>query len=279
MAQIRTSLIGVCLLALASCKNPYPVPAIAAPTDAGATGIERSPTEAVGLPGIRHSYKIEFTPRRIELTKEYAKLHYSGYYEATTGSPEMPGLEIDPKVIVVHYTAGLTLQGAFKTFERPTLGGRPYLDRAGAVNVSVQFIVDRDGTIYQTMPDNYFCRHCIGLNHCSIGFENIGAGDISEAALRGEPQRDRRRLTLAQLKANVRLIRYLKRKYPDLEILIGHSEYRQLEQPTHPGHRLFHENDPKYRTGKSDPGPRFMQALRDELADILRPGSSGQVFK
>ena len=175
-SEFRTTLLGVCLLSIVCCDTP----------DA-----RTSQTEEIGLPEIQHSYTIAFTPRRIELTKEYAKLHYSEYYLATTGADEMPGLEIDPEVIVVHYTAGLTLEGAFKTFEPETLGGRPYLDRAGAVNVSVQFIVDRDGTIYQTMPDNYFCRHCIGLNHCSIGFENIGAGDISEAALRGEPQRDR----------------------------------------------------------------------------------------
>lgn len=230
------------------------------------------------LPEIDRSFQLEFTPSRTQLTKEYAELHYSKYYQREYGSPEMPGLEISPRVIVVHYTVSKTLESTFRIFAPETLGGRPYLNQSGAVNVSVQFVVDRDGSIYQIMPDNYFARHCIGLNHCSIGFENIGTGDISEAELQGQPQ-EGTRLTLAQLKANVKLIRYLKQKYPELQILIGHSEYRQLEDPQHPGFELFQEDDPDYRTRKSDPGPRFMEALRSELADLLSPESGGQAFK
>ena len=230
------------------------------------------------LPDIQHSFKIDFTPSRVALIEQYAEAHYSDYYETTTGSPVMPGLTFDPKVLVVHYTAGTTLQAAFNTFRPETLGGRPYLDQAGAVNVGIQFIVDRDGTIYQVQPDNYFGRHVIGLNHSAIGFENIGSGDISAAALNGEPQDDDR-LTFAQLEANIKLIRYLRHKYPDVQVFLGHSEYRDLENPEHPAHALFHENDPDYRTVKSDPGPRFMQALRAALTDLLEPGQDGQIFR
>jgi hypothetical protein len=230
------------------------------------------------LPDIQHSFEIEFTPSRVALIEEYAKAHYGDYYESTTGSPEMPGLAFDPKVLVVHYTAGTTLAGAFSTFQPETLGGRPDLEPAGAVNVGIQFIVDYDGTIYQIQPDNYFGRHVIGLNHCAIGFENIGRGDITEAALNGGPQEEGR-LTLAQLRSNLQLIRYLKRKYPGIEVLVGHSEYRDLEDPEHPGHGLFQANDPDYRTAKSDPGPRFMEALRSGLTDLLETGHRGQVFR
>jgi hypothetical protein len=229
-------------------------------------------------PEIDRSFEIEFTESRIQLIKAYAEQHYAEYYQEKYGSPEFPGLEIDPRVIVVHYTAGPTLQSAFDTFGPETLGGRPDLDKAGAVNVGIQFIVDTDGTIYQVQPDNYFGRHTIGLNHSAIGFENIGRGDITEAGLRGEVQEDGL-LTLAQLKANAALIRYLKAKYPAIEILIGHSEYRQLEEPAHPGHDIFFEADPDYRTVKSDPGQRFMTALRSELGDLLKPESGGQVFR
>jgi N-acetyl-anhydromuramyl-L-alanine amidase AmpD len=159
-----------------------------------------------------------------------------------------------------------------------TLRGRPDLNKAGKANVGVQFVIDLDGTIYQIMPDNYFARHCIGLNHCAIGFENVGRGDITEAGLRGEPQ-EKPNLTLAQLKSNIQLIRYLKQKYPGIQLLIGHMEYTQLENPSHPGHDFFQENDPRYRTKKSDPGPRFMGALRKELDDLLKPGTNGQLFK
>jgi len=233
---------------------------------------------AVEKPEINRSFRIDFTPSRIALIKEYADLHYGERYRQMFGAPEFPGLIFDPKVLLVHYTAGTTLQGTFNTFRPETLGGRPYLDAAGAVNVGIQFVVDRDGTIYEIQPDNFFGRHVIGLNHCAIGFENVARGDISEAALNGEPQDDGR-LTLAQLHANIKLIRYLKHKYPDIEILIGHSEYRQLEKPDHPGYEFFYEKDPDYRTVKSDPGPNFMEALREALKDILKPGTNGQVFK
>ncbi|MCP4707695.1 MAG: N-acetylmuramoyl-L-alanine amidase [Planctomycetes bacterium] len=221
---------------------------------------------------------MDFTPSRIQLNKEYAELHYADYYQKNFGAPEFPGLTFEPKVICVHYTAGTTLQGAFNTFKPETLGGRPYLNAAGAVNVGIQYIVDYDGTIYEVQPDNYFGRHVIGLNHCAIGFENIGRGDITQAALNGEPQDDKC-LTLAQLQANIKLIRYLKHKYPDIEILIGHSEYRELEEHDHPGFKFFYEKDPDYRTVKTDPGPNFMGAIREALKDILKPGANGQVFK
>ena len=250
------AVISLCLLTLCSCRA----------------------IEITSEPDIDRSFEITFTDSRVRLIKEYAELHYSEYYREKFGSPDFPGLEIDPRVIVIHYTAGSTLKGAFDTFAPETLGGRPYLNEAGAVNVGIQFIVDYDGTIYQIQPDNYFGRHCIGLNHSAIGFENIGKEDISEGALRGEPQDDHR-LTLDQLHANAELVRYLKRKYPDIKILIGHSEYRQLEDPSHPGHEFFFEADPEYRTVKSDPGPNFMTALRDELSDVLQEGGNGQVLK
>ncbi|MGA7306937.1 MAG: hypothetical protein WBW88_18860, partial [Rhodothermales bacterium] len=91
-------------------------------------------------PEIDHSFQIEFTESRIHLIKAYAEQHYSEFYREKYGSPEFPGLEIDPRVIVVHYTAGSTLQGAFDTFAPETLGGRPELEGAGTVNVGIQFV-------------------------------------------------------------------------------------------------------------------------------------------
>ena len=116
------------------------------------------------------------------MLKEYAEAHYSDYYEKTSGSPEWPGIEIDPKVIVLHYTAVPTLEKTFGVFAPDTLRGRTYLNQSGKANVGVQFLVDRDGSIYQITPDNYFNRHCIGLNHCAIGFENIGMGKVATSA-------------------------------------------------------------------------------------------------
>lgn len=230
------------------------------------------------VPHIDHTRKIVYSPNRIRLLKAYAEVHYGEYYKQVTGSPQMPGIVIDPKVIVVHYTAVPTLEATLRVFQPETLRGRSDINQAGNANVGVQFVVDRDGTIHQIMADNFFARHCIGLNHCAIGIENIGMGDITEAALRGETQSDQN-LTPAQVNSNIRLVRYLKKKYPAIKMLIGHMEYRQLEEPAHPGHRYFQEADPNYRTAKTDPGPRFMKALRMGMEDLLEPDSRGQVFR
>lgn len=167
---------------------------------------------------------------RAKLTEEYTLEHYG--FAATT---------IEPKAVVVHWTAGSTWQSAYNIFYNETM-------EDGTVNVSAQFIVDRDGTIYRTMPENYLAKHAIGYNWCAIGIENVGGVNNVED------------LTDAQLQANIELIRYLHEKYPDIEYVFGH--YQQIEARAS---GLHIENDPDYFAGKPDPGPIFMQALRDAL--------------
>jgi beta-N-acetylhexosaminidase len=99
-------------------------------------------------------------------------------------------------------------------------------------------------------------RHCIGLNYESIGVENVG----------GEGGVDN--LTAAQLQANVRLVRYLVKKYPTLQYLIGHHEHNLFE-----GHPLWREKDETYRTTKTDPGARFMSAVRAAVRDLRLKGA------
>jgi len=167
---------------------------------------------------------------RAKLTEEYSLTHYG--FVATT---------IEPKAVVVHWTAGDTWESAYYTFYDETRGD-------GTVNVSSQFIVDRDGTIYRTMPENYLARHAIGYNWCAIGIENVGGvGNVED-------------LTQAQLQANIELIRYLREKYPAIEYVFGH--YQQVAARAS---GLYIENVPNYYSIKPDPGPIFMQALRDAL--------------
>jgi N-acetyl-anhydromuramyl-L-alanine amidase AmpD len=91
----------------------------------------------------------------------------------------------------------------------------------------------------------------IGLNYNAIGVENVGGS-------RRVPT-----LTPEQLQANIRLVRYLAKKYPTVRYLIGHYEYRQFE-----GHPLWLERDSAYRTTKIDPGEDFMAAVRAAVADL-----------
>jgi N-acetyl-anhydromuramyl-L-alanine amidase AmpD len=136
------------------------------------------------------------------------------------------------------------MQRTYEVFYRPQLpDSRKELQGAGSLNVSSQFLVDRDGAIYQLMPENLMARHVIGLNHCAIGIENVGGTEELP-------------LTRSQLRANIWLVNYLKEKY-DIEYLIGHHEYQFFQ-----GHDLWLEKDSGYRTVKTDPGKKFMRKVR-----------------
>ncbi|MBN2768255.1 MAG: N-acetylmuramoyl-L-alanine amidase [Campylobacterales bacterium] len=187
---------------------------------------------------------IDFSPNRISMTKDYIKVHYG---------LDVKDITINPKIIVLHWTAVPTLEGSFDRL-RPELllTDRKDIAAAGAVNVSSHFLVDRDGTIYRLMPENYMARHTIGLNYYAIGIENVGGkGDKSED------------LTQAQVKANAYLVRYLKTKYPDIELLMGHHEYAKMKKT-----KYWLEKDDNYFTQKNDPGDIFMNAVRSKVVDI-----------
>jgi N-acetylmuramoyl-L-alanine amidase len=184
---------------------------------------------------------IDFGERRKELTVEYRRIHQD---------PKASGVQITPRAIVLHYTAGGSVTGTWRYFNKIEMeGGRAQLARAGRVNVSSHFLVDRDGTIYRLMPETWMARHCIGLNHIAIGVENVG---------------DAKRwpLTAAQVDANAALVRFLARRHP-ITHLIGHHEARSLE-----GTPLWLERDPNYRNRKSDPGAAFMMKVRAKVADL-----------
>ncbi len=187
---------------------------------------------------------IDFGKERIEMTKAYIKKHY-GF--------EVENIEIEPKIIVLHWTAEMSFDKSFKRLQPQKLfSDRKDIAKASALNVSSQFLVDRDGTIYRLMPENWMARHVIGLNYYSIGIENVGG--------KGNKRDD---LTPAQLKSNIALVRYLKEKYPTITYLIGHHEYRQMEKTD-----LWLELDKGYRTKKTDPGDRFMSDVRKAVADL-----------
>ncbi|MEM6842035.1 MAG: N-acetylmuramoyl-L-alanine amidase [Bacteroidota bacterium] len=206
------------------------------------------------------SWPIEFNEERIQLSLDYMREHYG----MTTDYPS-----INPQMIVVHWTAIPTLQASYEAFYNTRLpSSRAKIGNASPLNVSVPYLVDRDGKVYQLMPDTLFARHVIGLNHCAIGIENVGDGN-------NHP------LTEAQLQANEKLIRSLVKKY-NIRYVIGHHEYQQFV-----GHPLWKEKDPNYLTEKNDPGDEFMQQLRNQLSDLelaplptedsIKQGVAGQV--
>jgi N-acetyl-anhydromuramyl-L-alanine amidase AmpD len=189
---------------------------------------------------------VPFGERRQQLTRDYIAKQY--------------GLQVDditivPRVIVLHWTASDRFDVSYDTFVPDTAGGRPDLMSAGNLNVGIQFLVAMDGSTYRLQRETWMARHVIGLNYNAIGVENVGGAKGVD------------NLTDAQIEANVKLVRYLAKKYPTIEYLIGHHEYTLFE-----GHPLWLERDPNYRTKKTDPGERFMSAVRTQVADLRLKG-------
>ena len=186
-------------------------------------------------------HPITFNEERKILTLEYLQNRYG---------LEQDSPKIVPKMIVLHWTVIPTFEKSFEAFDPVTLPNwRPDIKNVSGLNVSSQFMVDRDGTIYQLLPETTMARHVIGLNHCAIGVENVGGTEELP-------------LTKAQLKSNIWLVKYLKDKY-DIDYLIGHYEYTLFEN-----HPLWLEIDEGYRTVKTDPGPEFMANVRKAVKNL-----------
>jgi N-acetyl-anhydromuramyl-L-alanine amidase AmpD len=184
---------------------------------------------------------ITFDEERVALTLAYRRAHQD---------PEATDITIQPRMIVLHYTAGSSFRATWRYFDRVRVEkDRKRTADAGEVNVSSHFVVDRDGTIYRLVPETTMARHCIGLNHVAIGVENVGDGK-------------KHKLTAAQVEANARLIRWLARRH-GITHVIGHHEYRRME-----GHAYFVELDPDYRNEKPDPGEQFMRDVRAKITDL-----------
>jgi beta-N-acetylhexosaminidase len=225
--MIRTLLLSLALLSLNACGKDE-----AKPTACTTKPIQ--PLKIIDKP-------IDFGPERVAMTKAYIQSHYGMNVE---------NIKITPKIIILHWTAEMDFDKSFKRLQPEILlSDRKDIMKASALNVSAQFMVARDGTIYRLMPENWMARHVIGLNYSSIGIENIGGKDNKTEDL-----------TPAQRQANIDLIFYLKAKYPTIEYVIGHHEYQQMERTS-----LWLEKDRGYRTVKSDPGEKFMSQIRESV--------------
>lgn len=189
---------------------------------------------------------IPFPPERVAATRKYIAAHYAPEHQGTGDS----GIEFEPRMIVLHCTEVGSLQATLNTFSGTKLpAARSEIASGGDLNVSSQFVVDQDGTIYRLMPENRMARHTIGLNLSAIGVENVAS--------------DERHLQSAQAAANAWLVRHLKERYPKIEYVIGHHEYGRFR-----GSGLWWEKDPRYFTHKKDPGDAFMQAVRAQVRDL-----------
>jgi N-acetyl-anhydromuramyl-L-alanine amidase AmpD len=218
-----------------------PVARVAGRVDPPAPAPDASPPDTAP-PGLAVvEAPITWNAEREQLTLAYRRAH---------SDANATDVVIAPRAIVLHYTGGGSAKGTRDYFDNLRIeASRPQLARAGAVNVSSHFLVDRDGTIYKLQPETRFARHCIGLNHLAIGVENVG---------------DERRwpLTEAQVTANAALVRDLAARFP-ITHLLGHHEVMEFRD-----HAYYVEREPAYKNSKPDPGAAFMKRVRAELADL-----------
>ena len=172
------------------------------------------------------------TEKRLQLIDEYTLKHYGKIFR-----------EIVPQAVVIHWTANNSAEETYRYFYSETRAD-------GTLNVSSQFVVDRSGKIFRLTAETFFNRHVIGYNWCAIGIENVGG-------VNGEEN-----LTRRQLRANVELIKYLRKKYPTIKYVFGH-----YQQDAARASGLYIEKVEGYRSIKIDPGEKFMKQLRKELSE------------
>lgn len=207
---------------------------------AGLAGLAAQGRAAGAEPAIVDA-PIRWGAERERLTVEYRRRHQD---------PDARDSTIEPRVVVLHYTGGNSARATRRYFDPARLEpGRKALRRAGELNVSAHFVVDRDGTIYRLVPETRMARHCIGLNHVAIGVENVGDGA-------------RFPLTAAQVRANAELVRHLAGRHR-ITHLIGHQESNAMRR-----HPYWREREADYGNRKADPGAGFLRDVRARVADL-----------
>lgn len=192
---------------------------------------------------------IVFDAQRKFLTATYREKHSSDCDYKEQGVETC--ITIKPKLIVVHMTDIPTLSESFNRMKEPVLGeerekliSRSY-DR---LNVSSHYLIDKDGTIYRLMPENYMARHAIGVNHASIGIEHVGMN--SELP------------TPEQVEASAKLVNYLMKKYGiGIDGVYSHAGTAKLREEVSP---LFIENDTDYFEPKNC-GDKILAELKGRL--------------
>ncbi len=121
---------------------------------------------------------IPFSDARTQEMAQYSLRHYGVASSVLT-----------PTMIVLHYTAGTSWEGARNTFAADVrnLGELP--------GTCAHYVVDPDGTVHALVPTTVRCRHTIGLNDQAIGIEVVqparpGPGQADREILARAPQRE-----------------------------------------------------------------------------------------
>lgn len=145
-------------------------------------------------------------------------------------------------LIVLHCTELPTLEMAREFGER-------IQDPETATGFSGHYYVDRDGSVYRYVPEDRMAHHVVGWNARSIGIELVNSGrypdwysSTSQDCTEPYPPE--------QISGLLDLLRFLKRKYPQIAELKMHSDLDKGMIPA--------SDDPTISIRrKVDPGPLF----------------------
>jgi N-acetylmuramoyl-L-alanine amidase len=210
------------------------------PALVGAVLLAASGAQAARLPPApRIVWKpIPFGPARRAETARYELRHY-GLNRSTL---------VGPHVIVEHYTANESFDATWNTFA----SNAPDAELGEEPGTCAQFVVDRDGTIYQLVRLPLTCRHTVGLNWTAIGIEHVGTSD-------GEILSNPR-----QLRSSLALTLWLAARYGvGIRDVIGHAE--SLSSPYH-----RERYGPWRCQTHADWQPADMTVYRSKLAALAR---------
>lgn len=212
-------------------------------------------------------------------------------------SPNFTNKTITPTFIVMHYTAGWTVQGTLQTFANP------------AADVSAQFTIDVDGTVYQHVLANKRAWHAgpskfgnvTDLNSHSVGIEFVNPGflrkvgdgtyqDSTGNRVSGEqvgPMVEAKNARIgsgtfywpayskAQIEAGEKLVKALIDTYP-IEGIVSHEEIDTRGWKTDPG-PAFPMNRFKALLPNSAEGVVDFVVTADELNVRSGPGMGNPI--
>ncbi|WP_170347574.1 YARHG domain-containing protein [Ruegeria atlantica] len=188
---------------------------------------------------------IQFGERRQFLTSEYLRKQLGKSTDIT----------FEPRMIVIHDTSDASLEEYFEKLKPSSVpDGHLGLANNEALNFSVHYIVDRDGTIYKLMEDYVVARHVSGLDTSAIGVKNVGGENLN--------------LTSAQLEANEFLVDHLKKKYPKIQYIIGYHEHRFFRD-----HEFWVGKVPEHDDSSTGPGEIYINSLRSSILGLGLKGT------
>ena len=195
--RIRT----ISLIALAVAVILAAIAIIAAPAFSAPASAPRPPIVQKYIP---------YGAKREAETAHYNKRHYGQSTFVLT----------NPKVVVLHFTAGSNWHSAWNTFANDS----KYESTPGLweyPGVSAHFIVCKDGTIIQCVPLRLRARHAIGMNWTAVGIEMVQEVPSGKTGHWADQQILHR---AKQVDAVVKLVRYLQGRFKiKSKNVIGHA--------------------------------------------------------